>query len=104
MTPVWLSGATPLRDSNTCRSNAQHGFFFGTEIFGTMPTLGDSHSSNFAGNVVNNGSYHPPPMGSVASDIGSVSPDRLVGALHPTVVSRLEPFIGSIASNIGSVF
>ena len=50
-------------------------FFLGTEILGTMPTLGDSHSSNFASNIVSNGSNHAPPIGSVASDIGSVFPD-----------------------------
>ena len=70
--------------------------FFGTEILGTMPTLRDSHSSNFACNIVSNKSKHAPPIGSVASDIGSVFPYRSVGALHPTVVSNLQPFIGSI--------
>ena len=63
--------------------------FFGTEILGTMPTLGDSHSSNFAGNIVSNGSNHPPPIRSVASDIGSVFPDRSVGALHPQLWSAV---------------
>ena len=71
--------------------------FFGTEI------LGDSHSSNFAGNIVSNGSNHPPPIGSVAFDIRSVLPDQSVGTLHPIVVSSLQPFIGSIASDIRSV-
>ena len=49
----------------TCRSNAQHGFFFGTEILGTMPTLGDSHSSNFACNIVSNGSNHAPQFATI---------------------------------------
>ena len=79
-------------------------FFVGTKILGTMPTLGDTHSSDFAGHIVSNVCNHPPPMGSVASDIGSVFPDRSVGALHPTVVGILQPFSGSIASNIGSAF
>ena len=79
-------------------------FFLGTEILGTMPTLADNHCSNFAGNIISNGSNHPPRIGSVASKIGSIFPDRLVGALHPTVVSSLQPFIRSIASNIGSIF
>ena len=79
-------------------------FFFGTEILGTVPTLRESHSSNFVGNIVHNGSNHPPSIGSVASDIGSVFPDRSVGALHPSVVSNVQPFIRSIASDIGSVF
>ena len=79
-------------------------FFFGTEMLGTIPTLGDSHSSNFACNIVSNGSNHAPPIGSVASDIGSIFSNRSVGALHPAVVSNLQPFIGSVASDIGSIF
>ena len=68
-----VRGEVRLYCINTCRSNASTDFFFcGTEILGTMPTLGDSHSSNFAGNIVSNGSNHPPLIGSVASDIGSV--------------------------------
>ena len=69
-----------------------------------MPTLGDIHSSNFACNIGSNGSNHAPPIMSVANDIGGVFPDRSVDAVHPTVVSNLQPFIGSIASDIGSVF
>ena len=79
-------------------------FFFGYRNTWHYPTFGDGHSSNFAGNIVSNGSNHPPPIGSVASDIGGVFPDRLVGALHPIVVSKLQPFIEGIAFNIGSVF
>ena len=69
-----------------------------------MPTLGDSHFSNLAGNIVGNGCNHPPPIGRVTSDIGSVFSDESVGALHPTVVRSLQPFIGNIASNIGTLF
>ena len=69
-------------------------FFFGTEMLGTMPTLANGHSFRFAGNIINTGSSHPPPIRSVASIIGSVFPDRSLGARHPTVVR----FIGSIAS------
>ena len=68
-----------------------------------MPTLGDIHSSNFAGNMVSNKSNHALPVGTVASDIDSVFPNRLVGAPHPTVVSNLQPFIGRSASDIRSV-
>ena len=59
----------------TCRSHAQHGIFLGTEMLGTMPTIAHGHSFRFAGNIVSNGSSHPPPNGSVASVIGSVFPD-----------------------------
>ena len=83
-----------FQDHNTCRSHAQHGIFFWHEMLGTMPTLVDGHSFRFTGNIVSNGSSHPPPIGSVASVIGSVFPDRSVGALHPIVVR----FIGSMAS------
>ena len=43
-------------------------------------------------------------LGTGGTCVGSVFPDRSVGALHPAVVSNLQPFIGSIASDIGSVF
>ena len=78
--------------------------FLGTELLGTMRILGDGDSSNFDGNIVSNGSNHSPRMTSVASLIGSVFPHHSVGALHQAVVSRLQTFIGSGASDIGSVF
>ena len=70
------------RCSITCCPNAQHGFFFGTEILGTMPTLGDSHSSKFGGNMFDR-SNHPQPFKCVASNIGSVFPQPIRGGTAP---------------------
>ena len=78
--------------------------FFITKILGTLATLGDSHSFNFAATIVNNGSNYRATNGSIVSDIGSLFPEVFVGALHPHVVSGLQPLITSIASNIASVF
>ena len=66
---------------------------FCTEMLGTMPTLADSYSFRFAGNIISTACSHPPAIRSVPSVIGSVFPDRSFGALHPAVIS-----IRSIAS------
>ena len=81
-----LALAVSLALANVAQTTAQN--FFGTETPGTMRTLGVTHSSNFGCNVVSKGSNHSPPVRRVASDIRSVFPDRWVGALHPTVVSK----------------
>ena len=71
--PTQLVVATHGAPSHVARTHNRDSFF-GTETLGTMPTFGDSHSSNFGGNIVSSGSNHPPPIGSAASDIGSVFP------------------------------
>ena len=48
--------------------------FFAPETPCTMPTLGDRHFSNFAGNIVSNGSKHPPPSGALLLTSEAFSP------------------------------
>ena len=57
--------------------------FFGTEILGTAPTLGDNHSSNFDGNIISHGSNHPLVIRSVAFNIVAFSPTGLWGHFTP---------------------
>ena len=68
-----------------------------TKIPGTMPTLGDNHFPNLGSNFVSNSSKHPQVIGTVAADVGSIFPNRCLGALHPTAISIFSTEVGGCA-------